>query len=518
MKNIAVVTLAALAATASCSAPEPTGASYASGFDMKKSWANLSPYKDAESFGVPKGVPQGCELSQVHVLHRHAERYPTDYPLDGEGMQDFATKLTNYTKTHPKKQVGSGPLTFLNNWKYVLGSDVLMETGAATEATSGAHFWTKYGRLLYRADRDTMAAWNSSLNVYPNGTDRPKPVFRTTSQARILESARWWLSGFFGNSGANSSYSEYELVVIPEESDFNNTLASYETCTGDYVEGDNSAEKFIPRYTKNARSRLSTFLPSDFNLTAHDVLAMQNICIYEYTSLAGSSFCTLFTEQEWKDFEYNVDVQYYGDYAWGSPTGRAQGIGYVLELAARLQQKLITSSDTSINYTYDNNEAQFPFDQPFYMDMSHDDIILSVINALGVDYFKYGPHGLPGDLDHAPKRNFSLSEMTPFGARFMSEIWTCPRNHSFTNLDPVLYENPAVDSSNDAAKYIRFVLNSAPLPLEGVVGCEGARNGFCPVDRFLHGVPTMEHTANYQKACFGDYPKGSQVGDGAPSS
>jgi hypothetical protein len=152
------------------------------------------------------------------------------------------------------------------------------------------------------------------------------------------------------------------------------------------------------------------------------------------------------------------------------------------------------------------------------MDMSHDDIILSVINALGVNYFKYGPHGLPGDLNHAPKRKFSLSEMTPFGARFMSEIWTCPRNHSFNELDPVLYENPVVDSTTDTTDYIRFVLNSAPLPLEGVVGCEGAKNGFCPVDRFLHGIPTLEHTANYQKACFGKYPTGSQVGDGAPSS
>ena len=128
MKNITAIALAAFAVTASCSAPEPTGASYATGFDMKKSWANLSPYKEAESFGVPKGVPQNCELSQVHVLHRHAERYPTDYPLDGEGMQDFATKLTNYTKNHPGKKVASGPLSFLNNWKYVLGSDALMET------------------------------------------------------------------------------------------------------------------------------------------------------------------------------------------------------------------------------------------------------------------------------------------------------------------------------------------------------------------------------------------------------
>lgn len=249
-----------------------------------------------------------------------------------------------------------------------------------------------------------------------------------------------------------------------------------------------------------------------------DVLAMQNLCVYEYTSLGGSSFCSLFTEQEWKDFEYNIDVQYYGDYAYGSPSGRAQGIGYVLELAARLEQKLINSSDTSINYTYTNNQAQFPFGQPFYMDMSHDDIILSVINALGFDYFKYGPKGLPVHLDHAPERNFSLSQMTPFGARFISEIWTCPRDVSFDDLDPVLYTNPTVKSTAKTTEYIRFVLNNAPLPQDGLIGCENSSNGFCHLDKFLRGVPTLKEKAQFQKACFGNYTTGSQVGDGAPES
>ncbi|KAL5044330.1 hypothetical protein BDW71DRAFT_101077 [Aspergillus fruticulosus] len=510
-------------ASRSVAASAPTGASYASGFDMTKSWANLSPYKDADSFGVPKGVPKGCELSQVHVLHRHAERYPTDYPLDGEGMEDFATKLTNYTKAHAGKgPVATGPLSFLNDWQYLLGEDTLMVTGAATEATSGADFWIKYGRLLYRPDRDHVAGWDESLNVYPNGTARPKPVFRTTSQARILESARWWLSGFFGNTGANSSYEQYDLVIIAEESGSNNTLASYDSCPGDMTEGDDSANVFIPRYTKDAIVRLSAYLPNDFNLTAFDILAMQNLCAYEYTSFGASSFCSLFTEQEWKDFAYNVDIQYYGDYAYGSPTGRAQGIGYVLELAARLQGQLIISSDTSIDSTLDNNIATFPLDQPFYMDMSHDDIILSVVTALGLEYFKFGPHGLPGNINHAPNRTFSLSEMTPFGARMMSEIWTCPTNVSFASLDPVLYTNPRLEGSAGAgagaSKYMRFVLNSAPLPLEGLVGCEQAVNGFCPLEGFLSGVPTLKENAQYQKACFGEYPTGEQVGDGAPAS
>lgn len=197
MKNLVGVTLVSIAATATASsstapASAPTGASYASGFDMTRSWANLSPYKDADGFGLPKGMPQGCELSQVHVLHRHAQRFPTPYPLDGGGMEDFAAKLTNYSKAKTFK--ATGPLKFLNDWEYILGEDLLLENGASTEATSGSNFWINYGRLLYRAGRKNLAAWSSSLNVYSNGTSRAKPVFRTTSQARILESARWWIS------------------------------------------------------------------------------------------------------------------------------------------------------------------------------------------------------------------------------------------------------------------------------------------------------------------------------------
>lgn len=251
---------------------------------------------------------------------------------------------------------------------------------------------------------------------------------------------------------------------------------------------------------------------------------MQTLCPYETATLGGSAFCSLFTEQEWLDFNYNIDIQYYGDYSFGSSTGRAQGIGYILELAARLQGKLIQSSDTSINYTFDNNEAQFPLHQPLYMEMSHDSNIISVLTALGLEYFNYGPHGLP-PLPHAPPRNFSTNQVTPYGARLVSEIWTCPtsstRNASLRHLDPVLYHNPDLSSgpsSKNTTEYIRFVLNGAPLPLDGVAGCQDhSVNGFCAVPEFLKAVPIMKQNAEYQYACFGKHNAGvGQVGDGKP--
>jgi len=50
------------------------------------------------------------------------------------------------------------------------------------------------------------------------------------------------------------------------------------------------------------------------------------------------------------------------------------------------------------------------------------------------------------------------------------------------------------------------------------VGCENASQGFCPVEKFLAGVPTLKKNAEYQKACFGNYTTGHQVADGVPDS
>ncbi|EAW10996.1 histidine phosphatase family protein [Aspergillus clavatus NRRL 1] len=495
--------------------PAPTGTVYPSGFDMTTSWANLSPYKDAPGHGQSSGVPRGCELSQVHILHRHAQRFPVSSILDGGGMQNFEQKLRNYSAAHPDTTVARGPLSFLNEWESVLGRETLLVSGAATEATCGANTWSKYGRLLYRADPG-VAVWDPSMNVYPNGTERPKPIFRTTSQERILESARWWLSGFFSNTGANSSSEQYELVQMPEGNGVNNSLASDHSCTNGKTEGTRSATEYIPRFTKDAVSRLAQFLPGDFNLTAFDVASMMLTCPYEFAALGSSDFCSLFTEQEWKDWQYNVDLQFYGNYGWGAPSGRAQGIGYILELAARLEGKLIETSDTSINATFDDHEATFPLHQPLFLDMSHDDVIVAALAALGMDYFNHGPKGLPADVPHAPERAFKLNQISPFGAHFVSEIWTCPARTDFHNLDATLYKNPDLSARRDTADYIRFVLNGASVPTMGMPGCRKAKNGFCPVSDFLASVPQLKEDAMYRYACFGEYPTGHQVGNGQP--
>lgn len=213
-----------------------------------------------------------------------------------------------------------------------------------------------------------------------------------------------WALGFFGPSFqvtpddtlANAT-SAFDLVIITEGGTENNTLASYDSCTNEYATdnvlylGDYLLETYIPKYLAEATARLQEYVPSGFDWTVNDTYAMQSICAYETGYIGESNFCGFFTEEEWAGFELTLDTEYYYDYTWGNPTGRAQGIGYLQELLARLQNQYIDSSDSSVNSTLDNNADTFPLGREFYADFTHDDVIVSVLTAMSMDYFKDAP-------------------------------------------------------------------------------------------------------------------------------
>lgn len=68
---------------------------------------------------------------------------------------------------------------------------MLVPSGAAQDYTSGTSFWNTRGRLLYNAS----AGQPYYNETFTNGTTRPKVVLRTTSQARIYDSALAWANG-----------------------------------------------------------------------------------------------------------------------------------------------------------------------------------------------------------------------------------------------------------------------------------------------------------------------------------
>ncbi len=68
-----------------------------------------------------------------------------------------------------------------------------------------------------------------------------------------------------------------------------------------------------------------------------------DMCAYETVALGHSAFCNLFTEKDWKGYEYRNDIEWWYTASFGSPIAMASGIGYVQELVSRLTHSVYQS-------------------------------------------------------------------------------------------------------------------------------------------------------------------------------
>lgn len=529
----------------------PTGLTYPSGFNMKNNWGSLSPYFDTGATfpGIDSSVNEGLHelpehytLSQVHVLHRHAERYPTTET--GRSMEETALKLKNMTAP-PEKA-----LEWIKDWEYALDLELLVSRGYATMLNSGASFWASHGIKLFNATQGGHFLYDPKLNVYQNGTTRPPVVIRATSQSRIRNSAKAWAAGFFGLTGEDPARSEesvkllkdpnniYKLVLQTEAEKQNSTLASYFSCPNSsnatYNTGKPKAQEWIDVYLKEAVVRLSKLLPglnadtsehetpstpsadgnnkkktSDLNkakpqstLTTTDVYNMQHFCAFETAAYGSSAFCNLFTEKEWRGYEYAADLFFYGISSYGTPIGAAEGAGWLYELLARLEGRQLDDKDAGwgVNTTVTKDPTMFPVDQPMYLDMSHDDILISVLTALGLDFLK---EDLPANKILAP-RQFILSRLAPFGARIFVERVEC--NQAKENEISAREEKKVSAQESDKESkntFIRMKVNNRVIPLNSLKKCPVSKEGLCPLSDFIESLKYALSQIDFDKNCYG---------------
>lgn len=90
----------------------------------------LSPYFPSPGFGVDEyPLPPGAEIVQVQMLSRHGARYPTS----GANVVQFAQRIANVSSDFNPK----GSLSFLKDWEYHLGSEILVPKGREELYNSG---------------------------------------------------------------------------------------------------------------------------------------------------------------------------------------------------------------------------------------------------------------------------------------------------------------------------------------------------------------------------------------------
>jgi hypothetical protein len=75
--------------------------------------------------------------------------------------------------------------------------------------------------------------------------------------------------------------------------------------------GTNGSVAWENIYLKDATARFKKGA-GGHNWTVSDTYNLQTLCPYETIAFGYSEICSLYTFQEWKGFEYSIDLQFYG--------------------------------------------------------------------------------------------------------------------------------------------------------------------------------------------------------------
>ncbi|KAL2802675.1 histidine phosphatase superfamily [Aspergillus granulosus] len=461
----------------------------AHGRNIFKVVGDLSPYfSPEEGFGVDEyPLPSGSRITQMHMLHRHGSRYPSsseDVPAWAEGILNSTTAGNKFT----------GDLSFLNDWTYGLGEEMLTAKGREELFESGVLNWYNYGHL-----------YNSSSKL----------VVRTTTQNRMLKSAENFLAGFFGLDWTENA----NLLAMIESTGYNNSLIGMYSCTNAlrYMASTEFSEPIATWRDIYLKDRTAAFnkLSGSYTWTTSSVYTAQSLCVYETISFGYSNFCQLFTYEEFEHFGYLIDIEFAAMSGFQSPTGRAQGIAWVEEFLARIEGHLLETTQTNANMTLDTNPVTFPVSQNLYLDFTHDAGIIAAITALGFIQFSVF---LPAT---GPPKNqqFSSSTLVPFAARMNIEIIKTPHQVKAKRPTGSQADKNAYVAGTKEATYIHFIQNQRTIPLHrSFQECPERDDGWCELSTFLKVQKQSLAKSRFQYSCFGDYNSTSYgaVTDGAP--
>ncbi|ODN81545.1 hypothetical protein L202_01964 [Cryptococcus amylolentus CBS 6039] len=405
--------------------------------------------------GIPSSdLPEECSLDMVQVYMRHGEREATGKKQKGiaaaaekiAGDWDWATDDEN--------------LKYLSTWTWTEPTAYLLPLGSATAFAAGVAFQNRYKSLL---PDYAYFNWTGVDNIPVRST----PVLRRTVQdeERVHHTAQSFTSGFLGPNYLSRSTWQ---ITPDSDSSFNSTLSPH-NCpaldTVSYSSSDTFNDYFLPKVLE----RLNPLLPEGLNLTEKEVQGLMNACPFDSFRLQRPSpICGLFTEEEWKGYEWAIELTQNDKAGYGGPLGTIKGAGWVTEMIARLNNTYPTQV-ASINSTLSSSPSTFPLESPIYLDFGHDTTLESIITAMGLlrPEEAYSGNITLEEIDEG--RRWKSSVMAPMGARLVVERMSC-------------------SGSSAGGTYVKMILNDATLPLKDLDACAtswGADQGLCGLEAFI---------------------------------
>lgn len=396
----------------------------------KHTWGQYSPYFAAPS-ELSSAVPEGCKVTFAQILSRHGSRSPTadKARVYDDLLQTLRDNVTDYATGYE----------FIKDYTPPFVPDELTTYGENELVTAGALFSKRYNSLI-----------------------QDKPMFvRASGSHRVIVSAEKFAQGFYSDSNHSD-----DILVIPEESGFNNTL-DHGGCSA-FEDGDGKKQgkkkqkewmaKFVPAISDRLTKKLS-----GSNLDAQSIVYLMDLCPFDTITDPNaklSPFCQIFNQDEWLSYDYYQSLEKWYVYGPGRKLAPTQGVGYVNELIARLTGQPV-QDHTTTNSTLDSSDKTFPLDRKLYADFTHDNTMMTIYGALGL--FK-NTQNLPTDRRLSPKEldGYSSSRVVSFAARMVVEKMVC-------------------DGQGDE-ELVRLLINDRVFPLKD---CDADSLGRCKLGAFV---------------------------------
>ncbi|EXJ80309.1 hypothetical protein A1O1_08451 [Capronia coronata CBS 617.96] len=291
--------------------------------------------------GVPysnASLPKQCSVDQVHMLSRHAERYPT--------RNAGARHLQLLHRLHSSEVTLTGSLSFLKRWTYFTDPyGPAFENLTATGPFAGTSQAFNTGKSL-RLRYDHLVPKNRSTK------------FWSCSSARDILTAEYFADGFFGSDWSTNGSAELE--VIPEDRDRGaDTLTPGDTCHR-YVEdgtyghdyGYRKLEEWQTVFTEPIARRLAQHAQG-LDLSHLDIYSMMEMCGFEVLARGSSSWCNVFTHEEWSHFAYARDLLHF--YRAGPGNSYAGAMGWLWLDATQNLMSNESSKDVYFSFVHDGD-------------------------------------------------------------------------------------------------------------------------------------------------------------------
>ncbi|KAK3648967.1 hypothetical protein LTR56_007099 [Elasticomyces elasticus] len=434
-------------------------------WDIRYHTGGNSPWIPKINGTIAGGIdpPLGCRIDQVHMMARHAERYPTT--LSGIRMLELFQHIQHANVTL------QGDLDFANDWDFFMRDLEHLENLVATGPNAGTlgafetgvKLRTRYEHLLEEA------------------LSRNQTNFWASDSKRVRETAGYFGAGFFGLDWRDTA----RLHVISEAEDRGgDTLTPGKTCFKYANNADGHGHAYGVRIWSQWRESYMPAIVERLSRTGirfseSEVYSMQELCGFELIAKGSSKWCDVFTHEEWEQFEYARDVLHYYRTGPGTPYSATMGWLWLNATADLLREGAAEAG-------------------PLFFSFVHDGDIIPMLAALDL---------LPDQVDlpvsHLPaNRTFRTSDIVPMGGRIIFERLACPAAQACWNKADYGYPNMVFCEPYDAGKEDYFVRINVNDGIMALAGCDSGPGGSCPLAEFMQRAKERgDYAGDFRKTC-----------------